>query len=177
VSTTTQRHKSEAPKTLSFAVVTISTSKYSKGKEGAVDVEDKSGDIIATLLKQAGHNIAVRSLTPDDPPTIEKTIKKFTEDEKIDAVVTTGGTGVTKHDVTIETAERLMDKRLPGFGEALRRLSYDQIGSAAIMTRATAGTRQGKAIFCLPGSPNAVETAVKNLIIPEAAHIVKHSRE
>lgn len=177
MSTTTQKHKSEAPKILSFAVLTISTSKYSQGKEGRGEVEDKSGDIIAALLQQAGHKIAARSLMADEPRTIEAMIRKFTEDVAVDAVITTGGTGVTKHDVTIETAERLMEKKLPGFGEALRRISYNQIGSAAIMTRATAGTRRGKAIFCLPGSPNAVETAVKELIIPEAAHIVKHSRE
>jgi len=177
VSTSTQRHKSEAPKSLSFAVLTISTSKYNQGKGGKEEVEDESGNIIASLLQQAGHSVVARSLIADDPKTIEGMIKKFTEDAEIDAVVTTGGTGVSRYDVTIEVVEGLMEKKLPGFGEAMRRLSYDRIGSAAIMTRATAGTLLGKAVFCLPGSPNAVEMAVEELIIPEAAHVVKHSRE
>lgn len=97
--------------------------------------------------------------------------------ESVDAVVASGGTGITQSDITIEAIRPLFEKELPGFGELLRKISYEKIGSPAVMTRATAGIVKGKAIFCIPGSPQAVETALKHLILPEVGHIVKHARE
>ncbi|RLI05389.1 molybdenum cofactor biosynthesis protein [Candidatus Bathyarchaeota archaeon] len=171
------KHKEKAPKSLNFAVLTISTSKYQLKKSGRKEVQDKSGDLIVKLLTQSNHRVVARKLIPDNPTMIKKDILKFTKSNEIDVIITTGGTGVTKKDLTIETVEGILQKKLPGFGEILRKLSFERIGSAAILTRAIAGIRNGKAIFCLPGSPDAVEVAVKYLIISEATHIVKHARE
>ncbi|MEM3736616.1 MAG: MogA/MoaB family molybdenum cofactor biosynthesis protein [Candidatus Bathyarchaeia archaeon] len=176
MSHTSLEHKHEAPRSLTFAVVTISTSKYERSRRG-FEVDDLSGDLIVKFLEGAGHRISSRFLIPDDPEKIAATIEKIIENEQINAIVTTGGTGIARSDVTIEVVRRLLEKELQGFGEALRRISYERIGSAAILTRAIAGVKRGKAIFCLPGSPNAVETALHNLIIPEAPHIVKHAME
>jgi len=92
-------------------------------------------------------------------------------------VIFSGGTGITSTDVTIETVSPFFVKTLPGFGEFFRRISFEKVGSAAVLSRAVAGVANGKAVFCIPGSPNAVRTAVEILILPEAPHIVKHARE
>jgi molybdenum cofactor biosynthesis protein B len=98
-------------------------------------------------------------------------------DPNVDVIITYGGTGISKSDVTIETLNPMFEKNIPGFGELLRKISFDEIGSASILTRATAGVVKGKVVFCLPGSKQAVETAMKYLILPESAHIIKHIRE
>ncbi len=95
----------------------------------------------------------------------------------LDVAIFSGGTGITPTDITIETVLPFLDKVLPGFGEFFRRISYDNVGSAAVLSRAVAGVAKGKAIFCIPGSPDAVKTSVEMLILPEAPHIVKHARE
>jgi molybdenum cofactor biosynthesis protein B len=95
----------------------------------------------------------------------------------LDVAIFSGGTGITPTDITIETVTPFFEKTLPGFGEFFRRLSFDRVGSAAILSRAVAGVAKGKALFCIPGSPEAVRVAVEMLILPEAAHIVKHARE
>jgi molybdenum cofactor biosynthesis protein B len=95
----------------------------------------------------------------------------------LDVAIFSGGTGITPSDITIETVSPFFEKTLPGFGEFFRRISYDKVGSAAVLSRAVAGVAKGKAIFCIPGSPDAVKTAVEMLILPEAPHIVKHARE
>ncbi|MFH1327721.1 MAG: molybdenum cofactor biosynthesis protein B [Candidatus Bathyarchaeota archaeon] len=177
MSKTSLEHKKKAPRTLSFAVVTISTSKYALLKNRANEVDDGSGDLIVKLLIKSNHKIALREIVPDDPGMIAKLVTKSLGRDDVDAIITTGGTGVTKNDVTVETVRKLVNKELPGFGEILRKISYDKIGSAAILTRAFAGVKASKAVFCLPGSPQAVEIAVSSLILPEAGHILKHSRE
>ncbi len=179
MSSSSLEHKEKAPRLLTFAVVTISTSKHKQKEQGSLEVEDLSGDLITRLLEEAGHKVSLRKLIPDDSGRISTALINILKDEQqpVDTVVTTGGTGITKSDITVEMVGRLMEKELPGFGEFFRRISYEKIGSAAILTRAIAGVRNGKVIFCLPGSPEAVETAVRNLIIPEAPHIVKHARE
>ena len=104
-------------------------------------------------------------------------LKKLISEKKINAVILCGGTGISPSDVTIETVEPILEKTLPGFGEIFRWLSYQEIGSAAILSRALAGTVEGKVIFCIPGSPQAVKLCIEKLILSEAAHIVKHARE
>jgi molybdenum cofactor biosynthesis protein B len=103
-------------------------------------------------------------------------VRKALQSQKVDAVITCGGTGISPSDVTIETVELLLDKQLSGFGEIFRWLSYDEIGSAAVMTRAMAGVAKGKVVFCLPGSPQAVRLCVERLILPEVGHIILHAR-
>ena len=176
MSETSKKHKSESPARLRFAVFTCSTSRYNKSKLNE-KIEDASGDLIEKLLKNAGNMITQRDLITDDSDVISKSMKKVLASSEIDAAVFSGGTGIAPSDVTIEAVLPLLEKTLPGFGEIFRRLSFDEIGSSALLSRALAGVAKGKAFFCLPGSPNAVRLCMEKLVLPEASHIVKHSRE
>lgn len=176
MSKTAIEHKAKAPISLRFAIVTISTSRYRSRQIGG-SVSDPSGDLIAQLLESSNHKITYRRLVPDKGKLIVKAVKEALSNKAVDAVVACGGTGITRSDVTIEAIRPLFEKELPGFGELLRKISYEKIGSPAVMTRAVAGVTAGKAIFCIPGSPQAVETALKDLVIPEVGHIIKHARE
>lgn len=176
MSESSKRHKAQAPTTLKYAIFTCSTSRYNQSKKGE-KVEDVSGDLIEMSLKNAGNMVVLRGLIPDDSDLIEKSVNKALKSPDLDAAIFCGGTGITPSDVTIETVSPFLEKVLPGFGETFRRLSFDQIGSPAVLSRAIAGVAKGKAIFCLPGSPHAARLCVKKLILPEAPHIVKHARE
>jgi molybdenum cofactor biosynthesis protein B len=176
MSKTSKRHKAEAPKKLRFAIFTCSTSRYEHMKRGE-RVEDASGDLVESLLKKAGHAIVVRKLISDDKGMIEQNVRDVLSSSDVDAAVFCGGTGIASSDVTIEAVSPFLEKVLPGFGEIFRRLSFDEIGSAAILSRAVAGVAKGKAIFCIPGSPDAVRLCLEKLILAEAGHVVKHARE
>ena len=169
-------HKAYAPKTLNFAVFVCSTSRYLSMQKGE-ETTDVSGDTIEFLLKNAGHKVLFRRIVSDDKVMIEHAVKSVLDNAGVDAAIFCGGTGVTHSDVTIETVSPFFEKTLPGFGEFFRRLSYDKVGSAAVMSRAVAGVARGKALFCIPGSPDAVRVSVELLILPEAPHIVRHARE
>jgi molybdenum cofactor biosynthesis protein B len=175
MSESTQRHKAEAPKKLSFGIVVVSTSRYGMLEKGD-EVKDESGDLIEKLLKDAGHSVAFRKLVPDDKQFIEESIRQALN-SNADAVIYCGGTGIASSDITIETVSPFFEKVLPGFGEIFRFLSYAEIGSAAVLSRAVAGVAKGKVFFCVPGSMDAVRLCLEKLILPEAAHIVKHARE
>jgi molybdenum cofactor biosynthesis protein B len=174
MSETSRQHKEEAPKKLSFAVITISSSR-STALEARKKVIDESGDMIADLLKASGHVVFMRELVSDSRSHIDLAVKKALQSKYVDAVITCGGTGISPADITIETVYPLLDKELPGFGELFRSLSYSEIGSAAVMSRALAGVTRGKAVFCLPGSPQAVRLCLERLILPEVGHIVLHA--
>jgi molybdenum cofactor biosynthesis protein B len=177
MSESSRKHKSKAPMKLNFAVIVSSSSRYQKLKERQ-PVTDPSGDLIVELIEAAGYSVVSREILPDDRVLIGKYVGNAIGSENVDAIIVCGGTGVSITDVTIETVRPMMIKTLPGFGELFRKLSYDEIGSAAIMTRALAGvTDQGKAVFCIPGSPQAVKLVLTKLILPETGHIVKHARE
>jgi molybdopterin adenylyltransferase len=176
VSETSKSHKAQAPKSLNFAVFICSTSRYSSLQKGE-EITDVSGDTIKTLLEKAGHVVLFKRILADDKDMIEHAVRSVLDNPGVDAAVFCGGTGITHSDVTIETVSPFFNKTLPGFGEIFRRLSYDKVGSAAVMSRAVAGAARGKALFCIPGSPDAVRVSVELLISPEAAHIVKHARE
>lgn len=138
--------------------------------------EDVTGKIIEKKARDAKYD-TVRLIVPDDANEIKKAVKSFIADEKIDAVITAGGTGITKRDITIETLRPLFEKELPGFGEILRHIGYyEKVGGPALLTRATAGLIGRKPVFCLPGAPDAAKVAMK-LILPELGHIIKHARE
>ncbi len=170
-------HKKGAPKIINFAVIVSSSSRYQKLK-AKEQFTDYSGDMIVDLVKKAGHQVISRQILPDDRVLLGKTVGNKIGSEDVDIIIVCGGTGVSLTDITIETLRPLMVKTLPGFGELFRKLSYEDIGSAAIMTRALAGvTDQGKVIFCIPGSPQAVNLVMTKLILPEAGHILKHARE
>jgi molybdenum cofactor biosynthesis protein B len=176
LSETAKKHKREAPKKLGFAVFVCSSSRFREWqKKGTLN--DPSGDLIFELLEKAGHRVILRGVLPDDGAVIREGVLKALGMEDVDAVITCGGTGVAAKDVTVEAVRPLLEKELPGFGELFRRLSYEEIGSAALMSRALAGVTKGKTVFVLPGSPQAVRLCVERLILPEAPHIVKHTRE
>ncbi len=176
MSETSRKHKKSAPEHLSFGIFVCSSSRYEKLKKGE-KVDDPSGDLIESMLRKAGHSILFRKVISDDEVMIEEGARQASCAEGLDAVVFCGGTGITHSDVTIETVTPLLEKTLPGFGEIFRQLSFDEIGSAAVLSRAIAGVANNKVFFCIPGSPSAVRLCVERLISPEAPHIVKHARE
>ena len=161
------------PKRLVVAVLVVSDKRAAAAREGRD--EDLSGKIFEERIREIGH-MAIRKIVPDDPKKIRGAVRRFIADKKIDAVITTGGTGIAKRDVTIETVRPMFEKELPGFGEILRRMGYEKVGTPALLTRAAAGIVKRKPVFCLPGAPNAVEAAA-GLILPELGHVVKHARE
>jgi molybdenum cofactor biosynthesis protein B len=176
VSASTKKHKATAPKQLSFAVFVCSTSRYQEMQQGD-KITDSSGETIEALLKNAGHRVLERKIVADDKSMIGEAVINVLNSAELDAAVFCGGTGISPKDVTIETVTPFFEKTLPGFGEIFRRLSYDKIGSAAVMSRAAAGIAKGKVLFCIPGSPDAVRVSVETLILSETPHIVRHIRE
>jgi molybdenum cofactor biosynthesis protein B len=173
---TSTEHKMSAPPSVGFSIITISTSRFEKLQRGD-SYEDLSAELISKLLIDNGHRVIIKEIIPDQSDHIRSSLEKKLDDQRVEAIITSGGTGITSTDVTVETVRPLLDKFLPGFGELFRKISYEQIGSAAVLSRSIAGLSRGKAIFCLPGSPHAVETALNYLIIPEISHIIKHVHE
>ena len=167
------KHRKEAPEDLMVGVLTVSDTRSEAMKEDR-DI-DESGKMIQRKLSEEGFN-SNRTILPDEWEEIEERLDDLISDPQVDAIITTGGTGVAERDRTVDVAKTFFDKELPGFGESLRRLGYEQVGGPAILTRATAGISKKKPIFCLPGPPNAVEVGM-DLILPYLAHIVKHARE
>jgi molybdenum cofactor biosynthesis protein B len=157
-------HRKKSEKKASVAVVTLSTSRSLE--------TDKSGDVIQTLLESQGHSIPIRKLIPDNRTVLRATLRELIREKKVDAIVTTGGTGLAPSDITIEVVQTMLDKELPGFNSLFMLLSYPQVKSAAMLSRALAGTLKGKIIFCLPGSPRACQLATESLILPELSHIL-----
>jgi molybdenum cofactor biosynthesis protein B len=176
LSETAKIHKGHSPTKLNFAIFICSTSRYQALQNGE-SLTDVSGDTVEQILRNAGHTVLFRRIISDDKKMIERAVKSVLDNPGIDVIIFSGGTGITKTDITIETVSPFFTKTLPGFGEFFRRLSYDQVGSPAVMSRAVAGIASGKALFCIPGSPNAVKLSVEMLILPEAPHIVRHARE
>lgn len=169
-------HKHDAPRSLGIYIVTCSTSKFKQLKAGQRPT-DASGDIIQKLTSTSRHRVQGRELISDSKLMIRKVARNALASKAVDVLIITGGTGLSPRDVTVESILELVDKEIPGFGELFRRISYDRIGSAAMLSRAFAGSVKGKLIFCLPGSPDAVQTAMRQLILPEIGHMVKISRE
>ncbi|KXA91638.1 hypothetical protein AKJ63_01180 [candidate division MSBL1 archaeon SCGC-AAA259D18] len=165
-------HKENAPTDLHVGIITTSDSLYSIEDDKR---DDKSGNIIQERIDEAGFS-SERYLCPDEGKQIRKKLLELLTDSGVDAVITTGGTGVASRDITIDVVSDLFDKELPGFGELLRRKSYGKIGNSIILTRATAGLIDQKPVFCLPGSPDSVKIG-SDLIVSELAHIEKHARE
>ena len=170
------QHTRDVKQQYNCAILTISTSKYWKRAHGENDPGDRSGEIAQELARQHGHAVAYYNVVPDDEILIGEGIASALRSDA-DFIITSGGTGLTMHDITIEVVETLLDKEITGFGELFRRKSYEEIGTAAVLSRALAGVIDQKVIFCLPGSPHAVELALREIILPELAHILKHVRE
>ena len=137
---------------------------------------DSGGGTVIDLLQTAGHTIAERAIVRDDEAAVQAWLQAQRSRPDVDAIITTGGTGIARRDRTYEAIERLFDKPLPGFGELFRMLSYQEIGAAAMLSRACAGISQCRVVIALPGSVNAVRLAMEKLVLPELGHLVREAR-
>ncbi len=174
-SSTSLSHKQEIKGNIRFALITVSTSRFNKygSARSPQEAEDISGNHMCSLVEESGHKVVSYSLVPDNEIVIKDLISRMV-DEDVNVIVTSGGTGLSPDDVTIEAIAPIFHKEIQGFGEYFRYLSIGQIGSSVVLTRACAGIVNNKVIFCLPGSPNAVKLAFSEIILPEAGHILKH---
>ena len=155
---------------LGVGILTVSSSRAAAADDPE-NIDDPGGDEIETILTEAGHVVTVRELVPDDYVRVATTVSSLVDREDVDLVITTGGTGVTVDDVSPDAVSGVFDTMLPGFGELFRMLSYEEVASRAMASRATAGIARGVPIFVLPGSVNAVRLATEELIVPEAPHL------
>jgi molybdopterin adenylyltransferase len=169
VSESVEKHREASPERIRVAVLTISDTRTPE--------TDTGGNVIVELMREAGHEISRREIVKDDAPRIEVILQGLLADAEVDAVITTGGTGISARDTTYEVVSRVIDKRLDGFGELFRVLSYEEIGAAAILSRAIAGAAGSKFVACLPGSTNAVHLAMEKLLVPEIPHVVFELRK
>ena len=161
-------HKAHAPASVTCYVLTVSDTRTPD--------TDTGGAAIRELLESAGHEVSGHDIVRDEPDDVATRVAERLGDERTQVIITTGGTGITSRDGTYEAVQALLEKHLDGFGELFRMLSFQDIGSAAMMSRATAGTANGKAVFVLPGSPGAVRLAMIRLILPELGHVVQQLR-
>jgi molybdopterin adenylyltransferase len=160
----TQEHKQQSPASVNCKVITVSDTRTKD--------TDKSGKLMTGLLEEAGHAVVSYSIVQDDYETIRETIYSAVSNPEIDVVLLTGGTGISSRDTTYEAVASLLDKELPGFGEIFRFLSFtEDIGSAAILSRAIGGTLSHTAVFSMPGSTGAVKLAMNRILLPELRHI------
>ena len=169
MSESVDKHREASPERVRVAVLTISDTRTPE--------TDTGGNAIVELMREAGHEVSRREIVEDDAPRIEVGLQEFLADASVDAVITTGGTGISARDTTYEVVSRLIDKKLDGFGELFRMLSYEEIGAAAILSRAVAGSSGSKFVACLPGSTNAVRLAMEKLLVPEIPHVVFELRK
>ncbi|RYL92108.1 MogA/MoaB family molybdenum cofactor biosynthesis protein [Sporolactobacillus sp. THM7-4] len=159
-------HKSRAGRSIRCMVVTISDTRTRE--------TDQSGSLMIGLIRKQGFTVSDYQIVPDEKNAIQRAIHSGCADEHTEVILTNGGTGITKRDVTIEAVQEMIDKEIVGFGELFRMISYtEDIGSAAMMSRAIAGTIQNKAVFAMPGSSDAVHLAMNKLVLPELAHVVR----
>jgi len=160
-----REHKAHAPRSIGCFVLTISDSKTPE--------TDTSGALIREMLAKAGHSLVGHAIVKDEPAQVTAVVREGCANPALQAFILTGGTGVTSRDATFEAVEALLDKRLTGFGELFRMLSYQEIGAAAMLSRAQAGAVKGRALFSLPGSPNACRLGLEKLILPELGHLIR----
>jgi molybdenum cofactor biosynthesis protein B len=160
-------HKARAPQSVRCFIVTVSDTR--------TETTDASGRAIADLLTAAGHVVAGRAIVKDEAEQVRGTLERQLASADVQAIITTGGTGITARDSTYEVVTGLLQKRLDGFGELFRMLSFEQIGPAAMMSRACAGLVAGHIVISLPGSEAAVRLAMERLVIPELGHLVEQA--
>ena len=157
-------HRSSTPVHAALALLTVSDTRTPD--------DDRSGQVARSLVEQAGHRVADYRILPDEPEAISDCVATWLGREDCDAIVVNGGTGISRRDRTYEVISALLDQRLDGFGELFRWLSYEQIGSAAMLSRALGGIARGKPVFSLPGAPEAVALALERLVLPELGHLL-----
>lgn len=164
-----QAHRQSAQSSIACAVITVSDTR--------TEDTDKSGQLIKALLEGAGHAIHAYHIIKDEPSKIRPLLDALLKQPDVEALILNGGTGVARRDVTFDVVSALVEKPLPGFGELFRALSYEEIGSAAMLSRAMAGAIGDKVIYSMPGSSGAVKLAMERLVLPELPHIVYELRK
>lgn len=157
-------HRKQAPQTVSCAIITVSDTRTQE--------TDTSGKAIRDLLEGAGHTVCAAVIVKDEPAQIREQLETLAKNAACQCVLINGGTGISPRDRTFETISGMLQKRLDGFGELFRTLSFEEIGAAAMLSRAVAGVYEGRIVFSMPGSPNAVKLAMTRLILPELGHLV-----
>jgi molybdenum cofactor biosynthesis protein B len=165
---THMEHKAQGPQSVRCAVITVSDSRTLE--------TDTGGKAVIDHLTAAGHTVVQREIIPDDPARMRPLLEALRERDDLEAILMTGGTGVTSRDQTYETVTSLLTKPLPGYGEVFRMLSFQDIGPAAILSRATGGLLGRKVLLTMPGSPAAVRLAMEKIIVPELPHLVREAR-
>jgi molybdenum cofactor biosynthesis protein B len=158
-------HRAQSPSSVRCFVLTVSDTR--------TEATDTAGRAIDQLLQAAGHRVVGRAIVRDEVDEIRNALKRQLANPDVDAIITTGGTGVSPRDGTYEVVSAILQKRLDGFGELFRMLSFEQIGAAAMLSRACGGVAAGRVVFALPGSEAAVRLAVERLIAPELGHVVR----
>jgi molybdopterin adenylyltransferase len=161
-------HRATSPASVRCYVITVSDTRTAD--------TDSGGRAVAELLTAGGHVVVGRRIVKDEPAEVAALVALNADSDHVDVIITTGGTGITRRDSTFEAIDGLLEKRLPGFGELFRMLSYQEIGAAAMLSRACMGTCRGKIVVALPGSENAVRLALTRLLVPELGHLVNESR-
>ncbi len=162
---TYEEHRAEGPDSVGCAVLTVSDTR--------TEETDTSGKLIADMLADCGHRVASRGIVRDEAEEIRAALEAVCGDPEVQVVITNGGTGITQRDTTYDVVLSMIEKEMPGFGELFRFVSYQEIGPAAILTRATAGSCRGTIIMTLPGSGNACLTGMEKIILPEISHMVR----
>jgi molybdenum cofactor biosynthesis protein B len=161
-------HRSEAPQVVRCVVITVSDTRTRE--------TDSGGQTIVDLLTGAGHEILDRHIIPDEPDQMQKLLTSARDGDDVDAILMTGGTGLGRRDLTVETVSKLLEKPLPGYGELFRMLSYEEIGAAAMLSRALGGLIGRTVLLSMPGSKAGVRLAMEKLILPELGHLVREAR-
>ncbi|MCC3375579.1 molybdenum cofactor biosynthesis protein B [Cohnella sp. REN36] len=170
MSPSTEQHRREAPSSVACLVVTVSDTRTAE--------TDKSGQLARELLEGGGHTVVGNVIVPDEYERIRALLREAAADPAVEAVLLNGGTGIAGRDTTCEAVQSLLTKEMPGFGEIFRMLSYtEDIGSAAILSRAVAGAIGGTAVFSMPGSTGAVRLAMTRLVVPELGHVMRELRK
>jgi molybdenum cofactor biosynthesis protein B len=162
-----KEHKDKSPKTVTCAVLIISDSR--------TEDTDESGKLIKQRLSENGHRVLAYAILKNDADTIRGKMEELLGQEELQVIITSGGTGASHRDVTVETVSPILEKKLDGFGELFRSLSYQEIGTASIMSRAIAGIARDKIIICIPGSLGAAELSIDKIILPEIGHMIREA--
>jgi molybdenum cofactor biosynthesis protein B len=168
MSTVPNQHRHDAPQVVGCAVITVSDTRTLE--------TDAGGQMAVDLLSNAGHHVLVREIIPDEPDHLRKLLRSLRDRKDVEVILMTGGTGISSRDRTFETVSETLDKSLPGYGELFRMLSYDVIGPATMLSRATGGLIGRTVVLTMPGSEAAVELAMEEIILPELGHLVREAR-
>ena len=169
MSQSTTQHRCESPKSVRCAVITVSDTRTLE--------TDRGGKLVVDCSTAGGHQVTGRQIVRDDPREIEPLLRKLADPAAVDAILITGGTGIAARDKTFETVSGLLTKTMPGYGELFRMLSYDDIGPAAMLSRAVGGVLNNVVMLTMPGSMAAVQLAMEKLIVPEIGHLVYEARK